>query len=312
MKSKGIIFSELIKRGRSLRGETRVWDISDSKLWFLTPELVEGFLNLRKFEPYKNNVIAPEIKLIEENSSKIFESAGYKKFNLIDLSCEDGVRAEAFIKNLPSDVSLRYCPVELSPYLVSMAVKKIGAMKTEKIKGIKECTNCLYEMENVVGELRNGDYPNNVCLLLGSVLSTYQINDLLYHLSEMMFPNDYLIIGNGVREGERFVGLEKYQSIFFENWFVNILYALGFKEGEVEYDARFANGRVEGFFVVNTDKVIKHKDREVKFRKGDEIIVAVQYKYYINELKEFCEMYFRKVDVMPDSKGEYVLISCVK
>ena len=41
-----LIFKELIKRGYSLEGNTRVWNIADSKLWYLTPEQAQGYLDL--------------------------------------------------------------------------------------------------------------------------------------------------------------------------------------------------------------------------------------------------------------------------
>ena len=43
-----LIFKELIKRGYSLEGNTRVWNIADSKLWYLTPEQSEAFLDIEK------------------------------------------------------------------------------------------------------------------------------------------------------------------------------------------------------------------------------------------------------------------------
>ena len=48
-----LIFKELLKRGYKLEGETRVWDIADSKLWYLTPKQAQGFLDLSKTEGYK-------------------------------------------------------------------------------------------------------------------------------------------------------------------------------------------------------------------------------------------------------------------
>ena len=41
-----LIFRELVKRGYSLEGNTRIWNIADSKLWYLTPEQAQGFLDL--------------------------------------------------------------------------------------------------------------------------------------------------------------------------------------------------------------------------------------------------------------------------
>ena len=40
-----LIFRELIKRGYSLEGNTRIWNIADSKLWYLTPEQAQSYLD---------------------------------------------------------------------------------------------------------------------------------------------------------------------------------------------------------------------------------------------------------------------------
>ena len=47
-----LIFKELIKRGYSLEGNTRIWNIADSKLWYLTPDL-PLLLVKRNIENYK-------------------------------------------------------------------------------------------------------------------------------------------------------------------------------------------------------------------------------------------------------------------
>lgn len=56
-----LIFKELIKRGYSLEGNTRVWNIADSKLWYLTDEQAQGFLDLEKSEDYQKKIIQNEI-----------------------------------------------------------------------------------------------------------------------------------------------------------------------------------------------------------------------------------------------------------
>ena len=46
MQVNDLIFKELIKRGYSLDGKTRIWNIADSKLWYLIPEQAQGYLDL--------------------------------------------------------------------------------------------------------------------------------------------------------------------------------------------------------------------------------------------------------------------------
>lgn len=312
MKINDTIFKELIKRGYSKRGGSRVWDISDSKLWYLTPELISGFLALENYEPYKKHINEPELALIKEHAASVAAHAESKTFNLVDLGCGDGHKAEAFVKYLPKDVSVRYCPVDFSSLLLSKAVQRIRGLKNSKVKSIKKLKSDFTNVEDIAAVLRNSDYQKNVHLLLGSTLSMFELNDLLYGLSNGMFSGDILVIGNGVRKGQRFVGLDKYKSKLFDEWFIHIMHGLGFEKDEVKYDARFANGRLEGFYKVLADKTVTHEGKKIIFRKGDEVIVGIQYKYYPSELQKFCEMYFRKVVLHKDETNEFALIICVK
>ena len=48
-----LIFKELIKRGYSLKGNTRIWNISDSKLWYLKPDQAQAYLDLERSKVYQ-------------------------------------------------------------------------------------------------------------------------------------------------------------------------------------------------------------------------------------------------------------------
>ena len=52
-----LIFKELLKRGYSLEGNTRVWNLADSKLWYLTPDQAQAFLDLEQSKDYRKDVI---------------------------------------------------------------------------------------------------------------------------------------------------------------------------------------------------------------------------------------------------------------
>jgi hypothetical protein len=121
-----------------------------------------------------------------------------------------------------------------------------------------------------------------------------------------------LLVGNGYRVGKRFENLDKYKDALFNEWFIYIMRGLGFKDNEVEYDVRFAHNRLEGFYRILVDKTISNKETKASFQKGDEVIVATQYKFFQDELKKFCSMYFSEVEMLPDEKNEYCLIVCKK
>ena len=253
------IFKELIKRGYSKKKDFRVWDISDSKLWYLTPELAKGFLNLKKYNPYRARVIDDELELIKQHSKNIIQKLGNKKFNLIDLGCGNGIKAEAFIKSIPNDVLLRYCPVDISEYYIDSTKEKIRSIGSSKISAIKPFVIDFRELDKVVGILRNGEYQKNIYLLLGETISHYDIHDLLYKISQNMLIGDYIIIGNGIRKGKRFVNLDKYKNPLFNEWFIHIMEGLGFSSDEVKVNVRFTNERLEGYYSILKDKSIDYK-----------------------------------------------------
>jgi hypothetical protein len=177
---------------------------------------------------------------------------------------------------------------------------------------IKPFVSDFKDLDDIIGILRNKDYHNNLILLLGETISHYEINDFLFSLSSDMFSGDVLVIGNGYRVGKRFVDINKYKDPLFHQWFIHIIKGLGFLENEVQYDARFAHGRLEFFYKILVDKKINYQGKNISFRKGDEVVVAIQYKFYEKELKKFCKMYFREVDFLPDKKGQYCLLVCKK
>src|SRR3989344_3505248 len=78
-------------------------------------------------------------------------------------------------------------------------------------------------------DLRNSKYQRNIILLLGSLISSFDINDYLFKVSQSMFPGDYLVIGNGIRKGERFTKLETYKHPLFNDWLIHLMRLLDFK-----------------------------------------------------------------------------------
>ncbi len=312
MQINSIIYRELIKRGYSIRGKTRIWDISDSRLWYLTPELSKGFLNLKRLNPYRKNVVDREIALIKQHAKTISTKLPYNQFNLIDLGCGSGIKAEVFIANIPKTLKVRYCPVDISSYYIDLATTRIKNVHSSKVAAIKSFVSDFKDLHNIAGILRNNVYQRNLILLLGETLSHYEINDFLFQLSKNMFRGDTLVIGNGIRKGKRLVNLKKYHTPLFNEWFIHIMEGLGFDEKEVAYDARFTNNRVEGFYRVLVDKKLIYKGKTVTFKAGDEVVVGIQYKYYPAELQRFCSMYFNKVTLIKDESEDYALIICKK
>lgn len=312
MELKEILFKALIKRGYSLRGEKRVWDIAERTFLYLTPGLVEEYINLFNHKRYKEIVLNKEIELLQANIDEILGTIKGKSFNLVDIGCGDGTKAKVFIDGVDGNADICFCPMNASEYLVNLALEKIKNENLPNIKDYKPVVKGFEELGSVLKTLTRTKCEHNIVLLLNSMLASYEINDYLYHLSEALLPGDYVVIGNGIRKGKRFEHLENYKSPLFHNWFIHLMRGLGFNDKEVEYDARFEHGRVETYYKIKADKIVEHEGKEIKFRKGDEIVVGILYKYFPEELEEFCDMYFNKVELIKDKEEEYALILCRK
>jgi uncharacterized SAM-dependent methyltransferase len=311
MPIKDVYFNECIKNGYSVEKGGRVWDISNPQLIYLAPELAKGFLSLKNFKPYKKNIIDRELALIRENVGIALKNITCP-FNLIDLGCGDGSKAEVFIKSLKNPPAIRYCPVDVNRHFLDLTIDRIGKLHDTNVKRIRPMLQDFERLDNLAGMLRTTQYQKNVFLLLGSTLASFDINEFLFQLSKDLFPGDTLIIGNGIRTGKRFVALSKYKHEVFDKWFTPIVHYFGFSKDEVKYDARFTNSRLELFYHILVDKTVKSGKKKISFKAGDKIIVVSQYKYYAAELEKFCKMYFSSGEIITDKDGEYALLICKK
>lgn len=310
---KDILLKEMIKNGYSVENEIRIWDISDRSFRYINKEMAEAYLKLREHPRYKATVIETETKLLVENIPELLKCVENCEFNLIDMGCNHGEKAIALMKKMPKNIKLRYCPVNVNEYLIKTSLENI---KKENLPNIVEyaprISKDFESLDEIGAALRNNKYQRNVFLLLNSLLSSFDINSYLFNLSRSMLPNDLLIIGNGIRKGERFENLETYKHPMFNEWLIHLMRELGLKDNEVEYNARFAHNRLEAFYKMKTNKTLKHEDIKISLKKEDEIVVAFQNKFYANELRDFCDMYFDEVKLFKDPEEEYAVVFCKK
>ena len=313
MELKDALFEELIKNGYSqLKDGRNVWDVANRSLLYMTPGLVKSFLKLRRHPRYVKTIIEIETELLKKHSQSITKDLLNINFNLIDMGCEDGSKAMILIDSLKGKGNCSFCSVNVSKELADMALKNI---MNSKLKNVLECRSVIADfrsLDQVVTMVKNKKFSKNVILLLGSILASFELHDYLFNLSQAMYKGDFLVIGNGIRPGERFVNLENYKSALFKEWFDHLIDGFGINIKDVEYDARFANGRLETFYRIKKDIVLTYKGKKVEFKAGDELVVAILYKYYEKELEEFCKMYFREVELVKDEANEYALVICKK
>lgn len=312
MDLKAILLNEIVKNGHAKSNGNRIWNMANRSFLQLTPEMSQAFLNLINFEPYKQNVFNVEIKLLKDQLPSFLKDIGKEPFNLIDIGCGEGSKAKELIKALDGKTKVRYCPISSDNFLINIAAANVHGGDFKNLAEIKPVVADFDSISEVSSLMRTSEFRRNVILLHGSILASYEINEYLFNLSRAMLPGDYIMIGNSIRKGERLVGIEKYKSPIFKKWFMPLMGLLGFNENEIEYDARFNQIRVEGFFRIKKAKKIKHEEKEIEFKKGDEILVAILYKYYLEELETFIKMYFNQAKMVKSSNDEYMMALCKK
>ena len=313
-----MLLKAFLKNGYASSNGNKSWELTDLQFLFLTPDLAKGFLKFMRNPLYRKQFFELEISMIRQNAIEIAKVIGDEPFNLIDLLCGDGLKAVEFIKAFNSQtggkVQIRYCPLNVSSYLLDLAVANV---KKEGFTNVVAYEPFLSagdgrSLRFVGKKLRDDKFEKHAVMLTGGALASFEVNSYLFELSRDLKKGDALFIGNGVRVGDRFVGLEKYKSDAFHDWFKHLVYGLGFSDKDVEYDARFVNSRVEMLYRLKKPLTKKLKDKTIKFMPGDELVVAVLYKYYAEELDKFCKMYFADARIVTDKDAGYAFVMCKK
>jgi len=311
MKINDLIFKELLKRGYRLEGKTRVWDVADSKLWYLTDKQAQGFLDLSETQGYKKHIIDKEVSLIKKNMKDFIKSLQKKSCNIIDLGCGDGQKASLFIEELAKHMKIRYCPIDISSYMVSKAAKTIRKMKVGEVLEFRWNISDFENLDNITPLFRDKGFETHFMMLLGNTLGNFDREDILHGIRISMNKNDVLLIGNGLSNGHE-DWTKEYKDQIINKWLIQVPEQLGLTEKDIEYDVRFVNSRIEELYIIKRDKTLAHLGREVSFRKGDIIRTAISYKYTKPQFKKVLSKFFSKVKIYTDKGNTYALALCKK
>ncbi len=308
-----LIFKELLKRGYSLRGNTRVWNIADSKLWYLTPEQAQAYLDLEDAENFKQEASNSEFELLSKNMSVIEASFGKGPVNIIDLGCGDGKKAAYVIEKLKDGHKIKYCPIDISSYMVKSAVETVNKMNVGEVVETQWNISDFENLENVIPLLIKGDFKKNLFLLLGHTLGNFDIHEILYEIRSSMKKNDIIVLVSGVasQKWEQWThNVTSQGGVKMNDFFVHIPLQLGLSKNEIEFGARLHNSRVEYYYVINVNKTIKFQDKTIDFNKDDQIIVAVSYKHDKSNLNSLLGIYFSEVNLDISKDGSTALAVC--
>ncbi len=314
-KVNGLIFKELIKRGYSLDGNTRIWNIADSKLWYITPEQAQSYLDAENSEDYKKVMVDNEIDLLKETIPKIMDEVKFdKEIILVDVGCGDGKKAIIPIDILKNKHKIRYCPIDISSYMVSKAMDNISKLKSvHEIIDFQWNVSDFENLENVTELLRGGENKNLFILFLGSTLGNFDTHDLLYALQNSMDFGDSLLIGVSLDKSKESKDMaSSYNNKEADNFLSNVLIELGFNKDEIEFGARYKHRRVECFYTIKKDKKIDFQDKKINFNKGDQVVVSYSYKYTQSELNDIIKMYFANYKFYTNKEKDWTLLLCRK
>lgn len=310
----GLIFKELIKRGYSLEGNTRVWNIADSKLWYLTPEQARAYLAAEDSEDYKRVMVDNEINLLNKTMPEIMEKLHFgEEITMVDVGCGDGKKAIVPINVLKEKHKIKYCPIDISSYMVTKAIKNISKLDSvDEIIDFHWNVSDFENLENVTELLRQGNKELFI-MFLGSTLGNFDTHDLLYAFQNSMRSGDSLLIGVSLDENRNPEKVaESYINPEADHFMSHVLIELGFKKSEIEFGARYRNGRVECFYTINVEKTIKFQEREIVFQKGDQVVVSYSNKYNQKELDRIIELYFDNYKFYTNKEKDWALILCKK
>ncbi|MFH0808536.1 MAG: L-histidine N(alpha)-methyltransferase [archaeon] len=308
-----LIFRELIKRGYSLEGNTRIWNIADSKLWYLTPEQAKAYLDLENSEEFKESASNTEFDLLNENIKEISEKIGEGPINMIDLGCGDGKKAAYIFSKLKDSSKIRYCPVDISGHMVEEAIKTFSGLDVEEVVECQYNISDFENLENLSVLLKKGKFKKGLFLLLGHTLGNFEVNEILYEIRNAMGWDDVLVIVSGI-ENEKWQewAKEKKPNDKMDNFFGKIPKLLGLEKNETEFGARFKHHRVEYYYILKKSKTVESQNKKVHFNKGDQIIVAVSYKHNKEDILSILNMQFRDIALKVSKDGATFLALCKK
>ncbi|MBS3084246.1 L-histidine N(alpha)-methyltransferase [Candidatus Pacearchaeota archaeon] len=313
-----LLLRAFLKNGFAQTNGNKSWELTELQYLSLTDDFAKGFLSFSNNIKYRKQFFELEVEMIRQYSDVIFESIGNNNFNLIDIYCGDGLKAIELIKCINSKangkIRICYCPLNASQYLLDLAVsnvKKAGISNVIEYKPLLSAGDGR-SLRLIANNIKSEDFKKNVIMMTGGVISCFDINEYLFELNRDMHKDDVLIMGNGVRVGERLVEIDKYKDEVFHNWFKHVMLGLGFTEEDIEFDARFGNSRVEFFYRLKKDRVDALDGKIINFKKGDEFVVAVLYKYYSEEFDKFCKMYFTDSQIFTCEDNGYALVVCKK
>lgn len=309
MQINDLIFKELIKRGFKSEGSSKVYDIADSKLWYLIPEQAQGFLDLEQGKEYKSSIFDQEIQLLKEHLMRISKSLS-TSFNIVDLGCGDGIKAITILNMFKEKGNIRYCPIDISAYMVNKAAERIRRLRLGKVLEFKWNISDFENLVNIMPLISDSKFNKNLLLLLGNTFGNFDRQDILSSIAKCMKKEDILVLGNSLRSNDENEIIKPYKNSLLDSFLLLVISQIGLGKKDVRYEPRFRNSRVEMTYRLLKDKSVSHLGKTVHFKKGDIIIVCISLRYSEKELIEALQQFFKRVYIYTNPEKTYALAAC--
>jgi uncharacterized SAM-dependent methyltransferase len=144
-------------------------------------------LDLENDEAYKTSIIDKEVGLIRKHLPEFKSKLTQQNYNLIDLGCGDGKKASILHDDFSSFLSLRYCPIDISSYMVNKATQPIiNSLQSGKILNSQWNISDFENLVNVIPLFRGDGFDNHFMMLLGNTMSNFEPGDILHGVRNSM------------------------------------------------------------------------------------------------------------------------------
>lgn len=160
--------------------------MADSKLWYLTGAQAQGFLDLEDNESYRKSITEKETNLLVHHTPDILQRLNDSHYNIIDLGCGDGRKAALLIEKVRDRIQVRYCPIDISSYMVNRAAQTIRALNMGDVLEFHWNISDFENLNNVTPLLREGEFQNHLLLLLGNTMGNFDRDDILDGITQSM------------------------------------------------------------------------------------------------------------------------------
>lgn len=314
MKASNLILKELVKRGYSLEGKTRVWNVSDYRLLYLTPEQAKAYTNLKANKKYIEYMSQYESDLLKKHMPQISKDLlSGNTLNVIDLASFDGRKAIPVLNAFSKKAKMRYCPVDAIGSLVSKAISNIRKSRKAEVIKFKWNVSDFNNIDDISSLLKDNKFRQNLFLFLGSIISNFDPHDIAYKISQAADKNeDYLLLSAALsnKNPNELTKIYKHESV--DEFTSLILKQIGFAKNEIDMEVRYRNMNVEVLYNLKNDKEILIGKKNLHFRKGDKIVVATSSRYNPVSLKKILKSYFGETKFYLNNNKSWALILCRK